>query len=104
MLESNGLVEGVLGLGFLFPFFETGLNKQKKISGAERSLFFNCLCKPSVFTGNLEMKTEDEVDFLKGHEERAVREAAVSATDVLCVTLPFSMLFKELPPLLWLAA
>ncbi|KAM4661670.1 A-kinase anchor protein 13 [Amazona ochrocephala] len=29
-------------------------------------------------TGNLEMKTEDEVDFLKDHEERAVREAAIN--------------------------
>ncbi|KAM9532802.1 A-kinase anchor protein 13 isoform 10-T12 [Guaruba guarouba] len=29
-------------------------------------------------TGNLEMKTEDEVDFLKDHEERAVCEAAIN--------------------------
>lgn len=75
------------------------MNKQKNISSAARSLFLNCLCEPSVFTGKLEMKTEDEVDFRKDHAKSAAREEAVSATYAY-VTLSFSVLFKETSSLL----
>lgn len=76
------------------------MNKQKNISSPEISLVLNCLCEPSVFTGKLEMKTEDEVDFLKDRVESAAREEVVSATYALSPCL-FLCFFKEMPLLLW---
>lgn len=49
---------------------------------------------PLFFTGKLEMKTEDEVDYLKDGDESAAQEEVVSATLGL-VTLSFAVLFKE---------
>lgn len=55
-------------------------------------MFINHLCGPSVCTGRLEMKTEDEVDFLKDRTEEAVSAHVV--------TLSFAVLYKETPLLL----
>lgn len=63
------------------------MSKQKKnVSSTERSLFLNYLCGPSVCTGRLEMKTEDEVDFQKNGTEEVVSAGVV--------TLSFAVLYK----------
>lgn len=92
--SSNGLVERPWEWVFL-SFLEErgiGLSKQKNISSTARTLFLNYLCGPSVCTGRLEMKTEDEVDFKNCTEE-------VVSTDI--VTLPLATLYKEMPLMLW---
>lgn len=69
------------------------MNKQKNISSTVRSLGLNGLYEPSVFTGKLEMKTEDEVDFLKDRDESAAREEVVSDTYALSPCRLLCLLF-----------
>lgn len=71
----------------------TGLSKQKNVSSTERSLFLSYLCGPSLCTGRLEMKTEDEVDHQKNGMEEVVSAGVV--------TLSLAVLYKEMPLLLW---
>lgn len=55
-------------------------------------MFLNYLYGPSVCTGMLEMKTEDEVDFQKDGTEEVVSAGVV--------TLSFAVLCKEMSVLL----